>query len=122
MSIITGPRDQPITLALTGRSNPYPLFIYKRATEPVWHGGVMEHQGQAPPELSTDDEWTLFRYDDVFHAFRDDRVFSSHAYAQNIGLVIGHTILAMGGKEHHEHRNLVAKAFRSTALERWDPT
>ena len=35
---------------------------------------------------------------------------------------MGHTILAMGGKEHHDHRNLVAKAFRATALERWEPS
>jgi cytochrome P450 len=35
---------------------------------------------------------------------------------------MGHTILAMGGKEHHDHRSLVAKAFRATALERWEPS
>lgn len=109
-----------VTLDFTGQTSPYPFFEYKRRTEPVWHGSLTD-QSQLPEELKPSDEWVLFGYDDVFHAFRDDRVFSSHGYDQTIGLVIGHTILAMGGKEHHDHRNLVAKAFRATALERWEP-
>jgi cytochrome P450 len=64
----------------------------------------------------------LFDYDGVFQAFRDDKVFTSAEYDKTIGLVMGHTILAMGGKEHHDHRSLVAKAFRATALERWEPS
>ena len=75
-----------------------------------------------PDELKPSDEWTLFGYDDVFAAFRDDVTFTSAKYDETIGLVMGHTILAMGGKEHHDHRNLVAKAFRATALERWEPS
>ncbi|ORV16675.1 cytochrome P450 [Mycobacterium celatum] len=109
-----------VTLDFTGQTSPYPFFEYKRRTEPVWHGSLTD-QSQLPDELKPSDEWVLFGYDDVFHSFRDDRVFSSHGYDQTIGLVIGHTILAMGGKEHHDHRNLVAKAFRATALERWEP-
>lgn len=120
MTISTDSHGQPVTLDTTGETSPYPFFEYKRRTEPVWHGTLMDHS-KAPPELVPDDEWVLFGYDDVFRAFRDDRMFSSHAYDQTIGLVIGHTILAMGGKKHHDHRNLVAKAFRATALERWEP-
>lgn len=108
------------TLDTTGETSPYPFFEYMRRTEPVWHG-TLSDQSQLPPELVPDDEWVLFGYHDVFQAFRDDRVFSSHRYDQTIGLVMGHTILAMGGKEHHDHRNLVAKAFRATALQRWEP-
>lgn len=120
MTISTDPHGQPVTLDLTGETSPYPFFEYKRRTEPVWHGGLMD-TSQLPPELMPSDEWVLFGYDNVFRGFRDDRIFSSHAYDQTIGLVMGHTILAMGGKEHHDHRNLVAKAFRATALERWEP-
>jgi len=72
--------------------------------------------------LKPDDEWVLFGYDGVFQGFRDDKVFTSAEYDKTIGLVMGHTILAMGGKEHHDHRSLVAKAFRATALERWEPS
>jgi cytochrome P450 len=121
MSISTDPHGQAFTLDFTGKTSPYPFYEYKRRTEPVWHGALMD-QSQLPPELKPADEWALFAYDDVFRAFRDDRIFSSHGYDQTIGLVMGHTILAMGGKEHHDHRNLVAKAFRATALERWEPS
>ncbi|MCV7259988.1 cytochrome P450 [Mycobacterium shimoidei] len=121
MTISAGPHGQPVTLDLTGETSPYPFFEYMRRTHPVWHGSLSDHS-QLPPELVPSDEWVLFGYDHVFQAFRDDETFSSHAYDQTIGLVIGHTILAMGGKEHHDHRNLVAKAFRATALERWEPS
>ncbi len=121
MTISTDPQGQPVTLDTTGETSPYPFFEYKRRTEPVWHGGLMDHS-QMPEELRPSDEWVLFGYDDVFQGYRDDHVFSSHKYDETIGLVMGHTILAMGGKEHHDHRNLVAKAFRSTALARWEPS
>src|ERR1700757_2165964 len=121
MTLSTDPDGQPVTLDFTGETSPYPFFEYMRRTDPVWHGTLADHT-QMPEELRPDDEWVLFGYDDVFQAFRDDRIFTSHKYDETIGLVMGHTILAMGGKEHHDHRNLVAKAFRATALQRWEPS
>lgn len=115
------PDGQPVTLDLTGETSPYPFFEYMRRTDPVWHGSLADHS-QMPEELRPNDEWVLFGYDGLFQAFRDDRVFTSAKYDKSIGLVMGHTILAMGGKEHHDHRSLVAKAFRATALERWEPS
>jgi cytochrome P450 len=120
MTLRTDP-DEPVTLDPTGETSPYIFFEYMRRTDPVWHGAFMDHD-QMPEELRPGDEWVLFAYDDVFRAFRDDRVFTSAEYDKTIGLVMGHTILAMGGKEHHDHRSLVAKAFRATALERWEPS
>ena len=121
MTISTDPHDPSIILDTTGETSPYPFFEYKRRTEPVFHGCLMDN-ALLPPELKPDDEWVLFGYDGVFQAFRDDRVFTSAAYDKTIGLVMGHTILAMGGKEHHDHRSLVAKAFRASALARWEPS
>ncbi|MEB3981035.1 cytochrome P450 [Mycobacterium sp. 663a-19] len=121
MTLSTDPGGQAVTLDFTGETSPYPFFEYMRRTDPVWHGALADHS-QMPEELRPADEWVLFGYDDLFQAFRDDRIFSSHKYDETIGLVMGHTILAMGGKEHHDHRNLVAKAFRATALERWEPS
>ena len=115
------PIHQPVTLDTTGETSPYPFYEYMRRTDPVWHGAMMD-TSQLPEELRPDDEWVLFGYDGVFQAFRDDRIFTSATYDKTIGLVMGHTILAMGGKEHHDHRNLVAKAFRATALQRWEPS
>ena len=111
----------PVTLDFTGETSPYPFFEHMRRTDPVWHGGLADHD-QMPEELRPSDEWTLFGYDELFQAFRDDKTFTSAKHDNTIGLVMGHTILAMGGKEHHDHRNLVAKAFRATALERWEPS
>jgi cytochrome P450 len=113
--------DQPVVLDTTGETSPYPYFEYMRRTNPVFHGVFMENE-LMPPELKPQDEYVLFGYDGVFQAFRDDKVFTSAEYAKTIGLVMGHTILAMGGKEHHDHRSLVAKAFRATVLERWEPS
>ncbi|UGT98139.1 cytochrome P450 [Mycobacterium intracellulare] len=123
MTLSTDPNGQPVVppLDFTGESSPYPFFEYMRRTDPVWHGSLAD-SGQLPEELRPDDEWVLFDYDAVSQAFRDDRVFTSAAYDKTIGLVMGHTILAMGGREHHDHRNLVAKAFRATALARWEPS
>jgi cytochrome P450 len=115
------PKDHPVELDFTGETSPYPFFQYMRQTDPVWHGSLSDNT-QLPEELRPSDEWVLFGYDGVFQAFRDDRIFTSAAYDKTIGLVMGHTILAMGGREHHDHRNLVAKAFRATALERWEPS
>ena len=113
--------DQPVVLDTTGETSPYPFFEYMRRTDPVFHGTFMDID-LLPPELKPDDEYVLFGYDGVFQAFRDEKAFTSAAYDKTIGLVMGHTILAMEGKEHHDHRSLVAKAFRATALERWEPS
>jgi len=118
VTISTDPHEGPITLDVSG--NPYPFFEYKRKTKPVWRGTVMDHS-KAPPELVPAEEWTLFDFDSVFQGFRNDDLFSSYGYDQTIGLVLGPTILAMHGKQHHDHRSLVSKAFRAHSLERWEP-
>jgi cytochrome P450 len=123
MTLSIGSNGQPVvpSLDFSGETSPYPFFQHMRHTDPVWHGSLSDFS-QLPEELRPSDEWVLFDYDDVYQAFRDDRIFTSAAYDKTIGLVMGHTILAMGGREHHDHRNLVAKAFRATALERWEPS
>ena len=118
MTISTDPRDQPIAVDMN--VDPYPFYEYKRRTEPVWRGSVMDHS-VAPPEMIPAEEWTLFDFKNVFRGFREDEVFSSHGYDQTIGLVFGPTILAMHGKQHHDHRSLVSKAFKQSSLERWEP-
>jgi cytochrome P450 len=60
-------------------------------------------------------------FDAVNRVFRDGKVFNSHIYDSTIGLFIGPTILAMEGKKHWEHRNLVSAAFKSKSLLRWEP-
>jgi cytochrome P450 len=116
VTISTDPRDQPIALS----EDPYPFFEQMRRTKPVWRGTIMDHS-MSPPEIVPAEEWTLFDFNSVFAAFRDDDLFGSEQYNNTIGLVFGPTILGMHGKQHHDHRSLVAKAFRQSALERWEP-
>jgi cytochrome P450 len=101
-------------------SDPYAYFEYMRKTAPVWRGTLMESD-LMPPELKTAESWTLFDFESVFTAFREDTVFGSEMYNNTIGLVFGPTILGMHGKAHHDHRSLVSKAFRQSALAQWEP-
>ena len=118
MTISTDSHDQPNAPELA--TDPYGFFEHMRKTEPVWRGTLMD-SAMVPPELMGADEWTLFDFESVFAAFRDDDVYSSEMYNNTIGLVFGPTILGMHGKQHHDHRSLVAKAFRQSALTQWEP-
>ena len=101
-------------------NDPYPYFEYMRQSAPVWRGTLMESD-LMPPELKVDENWTLFDFESVFAAFRDDELFASELYNNTIGLVFGPTILGMHGKQHHDHRSLVSKAFKQSALNQWEP-
>jgi cytochrome P450 len=107
--------------ALAGDTrDPYPEFAEKRMHDPVWRGTLMDHSN-VPPEFIPDEEWAVFRYEDVSRVFRDQKQFSSEGYNETIGLVLGPTILGMMGSPHREHRNLVAHAFKERSLQRWEP-
>jgi cytochrome P450 len=64
----------------------------------------------------------ITRYDDAEHVLRDGETFSSTINAEHIGQFMGDLIVAMDGTEHRKYRNLVAKAFRASQLEKWDGT
>jgi cytochrome P450 len=118
VTISTDSHGQPTPPDLT--DNPYEYFAHMRQTNPVWRGTLMESD-LMPEELKVDENWTLFDFESVFAAFREDTVFASEMYNQTIGLVFGPTILGMHGKQHHDHRSLVSKAFRQSALNAWEP-
>jgi cytochrome P450 len=114
----TDAHDQPNAPDLV--NDPYPYFDHMRRTAPVWRGTLMESD-LMPEELKVPENWVLFDFDSVFTAFREDTVFASEMYNQTIGLVFGPTILGMHGKQHHDHRGLVSKAFKQSALAQWEP-
>lgn len=118
MTTSTDAHDQPSAPDLV--HDPYPHFDHMRRTQPVWRGTLMESD-LMPEELKNPENWTLFDFDSVFTAFREDTVFASEMYNQTIGLVFGPTILGMAGKQHHDHRSLVSKAFKQSALAAWEP-
>ena len=101
--------------------DPYPYFAQKRSGAGVFHGTVVDYS-KTPESLRPKNSFAAMSFDAVNKAFRDGRVFSSTYYDNTIGLFIGPSILAMEGKKHREHRNLVSAAFKSKALARWEPT
>ncbi len=66
------------------------------------------------------DIWLVTRYADVELVLRDPKRFSSRVNADTMGPVMGTVILAMDGEEHRRYRNLVAHAFRPSALASWE--
>ena len=100
--------------------DPYPYFAQKRSRAGVFHGTVVDYS-KTPESLRPKNSFAAMSFDAVNKAFRDGQVFSSRYYDNTIGLFIGPSILAMEGKQHREHRNLVSAAFKSKALARWEP-
>lgn len=111
-----GAGDETVSLR-----DPYPFFARKRRGAGVFAGTVMDYS-KTPESLMPKQEYSAMSFDAVNTVFRDGRVFSSKPYDKTIGLFMGPTILAMEGKKHREHRNLVSAAFKSKALARWEPT
>jgi len=100
--------------------DPYPLFAQKRSQAGVFEGSVMDWS-KTPESMKPEHLYAAVSFDAVNRVFRDGKVFNSHIYDSTIGLFIGPTILAMEGKKHWEHRNLVSAAFKSRSLARWEP-
>ena len=85
-------------------------------------------RSECPVIVNTESGWDarttyqITTYKDAEHVLRDGETFSSTINAQHIGQFMGDLILALDGAEHRQYRNLVAKAFRASQLERWDDT
>jgi cytochrome P450 len=100
--------------------DPYPFFARKRREAGVFCGTVMDYS-KTPESLLPKREYSAMSFDAVNKVFRDGQLFSSTPYDKTIGLFMGPTILAMEGKTHRDHRNLVSAAFKSKALAHWEP-
>ncbi|MCV7443898.1 cytochrome P450 [Mycobacterium paraense] len=116
-NVHAGPQTGQETVSLR---DPYPFFAHKRRRAGVFRGTVMDYS-KTPESLLPKREYSAVSFDAVNTVFRDGRVFSSAPYDKTIGLFMGPTILAMEGKKHRDHRNLVSAAFKSKALARWEP-
>nr|WP_102145552.1 cytochrome P450 [Mycobacterium sp. QGD 101] len=100
--------------------DPYPLLAQKRRDSGVFRGSVMDWS-KTPDSLKPEHLYAAVSFDAVNRVFRDSKVFNSKIYDSTIGLFIGPTILAMEGKPHRDHRNLVSSAFKHKSLLRWEP-
>ncbi len=81
-----------------------------RADQPVF-----SYEGDVGGE-----NWFVHRYADAERILRDAERFSSRVNADTMGPVMGMMLVAMDGAEHRQYRDLVARAFRASALERWE--
>lgn len=100
--------------------DPYPIFARHRARHGVFRGSVMDWS-KTPESLLPEHQFAAVSFDAVNTVFREGKSFNSKIYDNTIGLFIGPTILAMEGKTHRDHRNLVSAAFKSRSLQRWEP-
>jgi len=91
-------------------TQPHEMWKDRRADCPV------RSIGRPTGERET---FMVMRHDDVEAVLRDPATFSSAIHHEMMGPVMGETMLGMDGQEHRDHRDLVAKAFRASALERW---
>jgi cytochrome P450 len=95
--------------ALDDVDDPYPRWADGRHTKPVQHA----------PGAARQDMYVVHTWDDVQGVLRDGERFSSRINDDTMGPYMGRTILAMDGDQHRAYRNLVARAFRASAVERW---
>jgi cytochrome P450 len=93
---------------------PYPIWEQARHECPVFQSR------SATMGFSDRPLYSVTTFADVETVLRDGQRFSSSINAEHIGQYMGELILAMDGQEHRSYRNLVAHAFRASALERWD--
>lgn len=90
---------------------------------PAWHqllaeGGVIE----LPPNPWDESAraYHVANWADADRILRDSTTFSASINADGIGPYMGELILGLDGDEHRRYRNLVAHAFRRSAIERWE--
>jgi cytochrome P450 len=106
--------------------DPYPMFALVRPDSP------MKREDLGDPVIALDDGvefmqldrtvglFTAYGFDAVQQVLKDGDTFSSAAYAEVMGKVMGHTILEMDEPEHHTYRGLVQQAFSRKAMDIWE--
>ena len=102
------------------KRDPYPFFAERRRQAGVFREPLLDYSA-LPDSMRPKHVFSALSFDAVNTVLRDGRVFNSSGYDTSIGLFTGRTILAMAGKEHREHRNLVSAAFKTRSLARWEP-
>ena len=102
--------------------DPYPEFAAMRREAPVQKIDLVKLMGEAAKALGPNvpNVYVASSYAAVSEVLRDGKRFSSSAYKDTIGLVMGPTILVKDEPEHGRYRSLVQMAFRTKALRKWE--
>ncbi len=90
---------------------PYPMWSEQRAECPV-----VEVRTSYDPEPS----YQILAWNEAEAVLRDAETFASEINLRHIGEFMGELIVGLDGEEHKKYRNLVAKAFRASQIEKWD--
>jgi cytochrome P450 len=102
--------------------SPYPDFVGLRRAGHVHEGvvGMLAGGAVIDAEEGGPPVWTACSFDAVQEVLKDGETFSSSAYSEVIGKVLGRSILEMDEPEHHPHRALLQQAFTRKSMERWE--
>jgi cytochrome P450 len=107
--------------------NPYPMFALVRPDNPMKREGIddsvlvpEDSEIEFMPIDRSVGVFTAYSFDAVQQVLKDGETFSSAAYADVMGKVLGHSILEMDEPEHHLYRGLVQQAFSRKAMETWE--
>ncbi len=105
----------------------YPVFARLRKQSPVIEGALWRHffsPSQAPITAAPYGDvqmYSAMSYDAVTQVLRaPGRPFSSQAYANSMGVVMGHSILEMDEPEHTKYRALLESVFSKRAMQQWE--
>jgi cytochrome P450 len=89
--------------------DPHADWAQARREAPVRHGAVFGRPG-----------YTVHRWDDVEAVLRDSETFSCSIVGEMMGPFMGVVLNSKDGAEHTRYRNLVSRAFRQSAVDRWE--
>jgi len=101
-----------INLTEPGDINPYRLWDAIRRGKGVAAIDGLDGQGGHP-------QFWVTRHGTAEKVLRDAETFSSSINYETMGPMMGKLLVGMDGAEHRRYRDLVAKAFRASALEKW---
>ena len=101
--------EKPIPASLLFALDPYPDWALARRRGPVETATLLGMQSVR-----------VLRHADVEAVLRDSEAFSSEINHRTMGPYMGRIMLGMDGHRHTQYRNLVSRAFRAAALDRWE--
>ena len=101
-----------------GQPAPYPVYATLRAESPVHEGlphlGMPGNSGGTAPPV-----YSVYSYDAAVEALLDTATFSSAAYYDMIGKVMGRSVIEMDPPEHRKYRALLQQPLGPKTMGGW---